>query len=309
MNAISCPWLARLQIVQAPLIWLIALAGVWAGAEPFASWLYHFAWWPLLLFLDGLLMFKGEPSQIWTRPQEIMLLLGWSVTVWLIFEALNLTLLNWRYVGMEPRLWLRWVGYSLAFATVLPGIFLTARVIGVYGIFADVQGKPRTLGKWQPLFLMLGTACLVLPYIFPTYAFPLIWLAFIFLLDPFVELLGGEALIPRWAAGERRDIYALLAAGLLCGLWWEMWNYPARARWIYTLPILNFGKIFEMPFLGYLGFPVFALEAAVMYSFLVAMEERVITAACWRRRAWAVQVLFWLIMFFALDRITVLSFR
>jgi hypothetical protein len=231
------------------------------------------------------------------------------VTIWLVFEVFNLYLLNWRYVGLDPRLPVRWVGYATAFATVLPGIFLTARVLAAYGIFPDVRGKPRSLGTWQPLSLMLGAVCLVLPYIFPTYAFPLIWVAFLFLLDPCVELLGGEALISRWAAGRRQEIYALLTAGLLCGVWWEMWNYPARARWIYTLPILNFGKIFEMPVLGYLGFPVFALECAVMYNFLDALEQRGLTTPERRRGAWIAQAAFWLVMFAALDRVTALGCR
>jgi hypothetical protein len=51
----------------------------------------------------------------------------------------------------------------------------------------------------------------------------------------------------------------------VCGWLWEFWNYWARARWIYTFPIAQQWKIFQMPAPGYLAFPVYALECFAMY--------------------------------------------
>ncbi len=299
--------LAKLQILAALTAWTAAFLGVLAGVGPFAQWLYFFAWWPLLLFLDGWLLLAKEESWLWDKFREFLRLAGWSVTVWLVFELFNLYLKNWRYVGIEPRLWVRWPGYALAFATVLPGIFLTAQVLKAKGFFQG-RGRPLTLNHWQPLFLLAGVACLVLPFVFPRYAFPLIWLTFIFLLDPVCDLLSGESLTRRWLLGERQEHLCLLAAGLLCGIWWEVWNYPAASRWIYTLPVLDFGKIFEMPVLGYLGFPPFALECAVMYNFLVIMDRRLLSSRG-RRLFQLGQLTFWLAAFWAIDTWTVLSFR
>jgi hypothetical protein len=72
---------------------------------------------------------------------------------------------------------------------------------------------------------------------------------------------------------------------------------------------LNFGRIFEMPVLGYLGFPPFALECAVMYNFMQALEERVLTTPPRRGWAYLVQLAFWIIMFAAMDAWTVISFQ
>ncbi len=300
--------LAFLILAVAPLIWALALWGALSGLEPFASQLYFFAWWPYLLFLDALLfLIKGEFWLV-SRPREFLRLLAWSVTFWLVFEALNLVLMNWRYAGMLPHRWLRWPGYVLAFATVLPGILLTARVLAALGAWQGAGGKSRAWNSWQPLSLILGAACLILPLIFPRYAFALVWAALFFLLDPVCDLLGGKSLTRRWLAGERQEIFCILAAGLICGVWWEMWNYPAAAKWVYILPVANFGKIFEMPVLGYLGFLPFALEAAVMYNFCMALEKRVLTTPRRRRWAWLAQLAFWLIMFAALDAWTVISF-
>jgi hypothetical protein len=301
--------LAAAEMLLAAGLWALALTGLATGREPFVSWLYHFAWWPYLLFLDGILFLLRGESWLLTRPREFLRLLPWSVSFWLVFEAFNLVLKNWRYVGVPAQWWLRWPGYALAFATVLPGLLLTAEVLAALGLGRQSRGRPRALGAWQVPSLLLGTACLALPLAFPQWAFGLIWLAFILLLDPLAELLGGESLIAKWAAGERREHLCLLAAGLICGLWWEAWNYPATARWVYNLPVLNFGKVFEMPVLGYLGFLPFALEVAVMYNFVKALDDRVLVTRRRRLYAVAVQVFFWIIMFATIDKWTVLSFQ
>jgi len=301
--------LAVLLVGAASLIWAVALGCALYRWEPYLSWLYFFAWWPYILLLEGLLFLKQGEYWLLSRPREFLQVACWSVTVWLVFEAFNLVLGNWRYAGIYPHWWLRWPGYALAFATVLPGVLLTARVLAAWGAWQGRVGRACIWGFWQPVFLLLGAACFILPLIMPRYAFPLVWLAFFFLLDPICDLLGGKSLIRRWLAGERQEVYCLLVAGLICGLWWEMWNYPALSKWVYTLPVLNFGKIFEMPVLGYLGFLPFALECAVMYNFLKILEEKVLTTTRRRRWFWLAQLAFWLIMFAAMDAWTVISFQ
>jgi hypothetical protein len=300
-------YLAKIQLGLVPVIWVTAFSGVVFGVPLFKDWLYFFAWWPLILFLDSALFLAEGESWLFDKTGEFIRLAGWSVTVWLIFEVFNLYLLNWRYIGIEPRIWVRWPGYALAFATVLPVIFLTAQVLKSRGFFQRFTGRPRDPNAWQPVFLLAGSASLVLPFILPYYAFPLIWLVFIFLLDPFNDLLSGDSLTRRWLQGGRQEHLCLFFAGVLCGLWWELWNYPATSKWIYTLPVLNFGKIFEMPVLGYLGFPVFALECAVMYNFLMILDNSLSPAG--RRLAWLGQAAFWAAVFWAIDARTVLMFK
>jgi len=299
--------LARIELALG--LWTLALWGVATGRQEFRQYLYFFAWYPYLLFLDGLLGRARGQSRLFSRPGETAKLLFWSVTVWLIFEALNLWLQNWAYVGVTPSRFIRWPGYALAFATVLPGVLLTADVLAAWGLGRGRRGRPRELRSWQPLALLLGVALLVLPLLFPRYAFPLVWGAFFFLLDPFCDLLGGKSLVARFLAGERQEHYCLLAAGLVCGLWWESWNAFATSRWIYTLPVLNYWKVFEMPLPGYLGFAPFALEVAVMYNFLQILEARVLVGAPARRYAVLCQAIFWVLMFAAIDAWTVLSYQ
>jgi hypothetical protein len=302
-------YLAKLEIMAALAGMAVGLGGIISGQPVIRQYLYFFAWYPYILLVDGLGAYLTGESWLVNRPRQLLRMGGFSITVWLVFEALNLVLKNWGYVGVVPLGWLRWTGYGLAFATVLPGILLTARLLKAWGAFAGVQGRSRNWGRWQPVSLLLGTALLVLPLVFPGYLFPLIWGAFFFLLDPFCQLFGGESLIQRFAGGERREHLCLLAAGLICGLWWESWNYWATSQWVYIFPLVNFAKVFEMPVLGFLGFPPFALEAAVMYNFLTLLDETVLITPRQHRAFWLAQVGFWLAMFAAMDAATVISFQ
>jgi hypothetical protein len=60
----------------------------------------------------------------------------------------------------------------------------------------------------------------------------------------------------------------LLLGGAGIGLLWELYNSFARSRWIYTVPGLEGLKLFEMPLLGFVGFPVFALECWSVFHLL-----------------------------------------
>jgi hypothetical protein len=302
-------FLAYLEITLALVGWGVGLWGLVSGREAVLQYLYFCAWYPYILCLDSLLFRLQGKAWLLNRPRGFLKMFVWSTTVWLVFEALNLVLHNWGYVAVAPAGWVRWSGYALAFATVLPGVLLTSEVIDALGVFKGIQGRPVDPGTWQPVSLVLGVALLVFPLMWPRYTFPLIWAATFFLLDPFCDLMGAPSLIRRFAAGERRTHLNLLAAGLICGVWWESWNWFALSKWVYTLPVLNFWKVFEMPVLGYLGFPPFALECAVMYNFLKALDERVLTTPARQRIAWLVQLAFWLVMFAAIDAWTVISYQ
>ncbi len=286
----------------------MAVWGLSQDVEPFATWFYSFAWWSYILMADALIFAWQGESLLMHRLWELPQLVTASITCWLIFEAVNLSLGNWHYLGLPQAFFWRWLGYLVGFATVFPGLFQTRDLLGASGLLAQARGPVRTPGtSWLAPATILGLVMLVLPIIWPRYAFPLIWLAFIFLLEPFCYLGGGKSLWLDWCRGRRREIYLLLLAGLVCGFFWESWNFWSKAKWIYTLPFLNEGKIFEMPVLGYLGFPPFAVQCAVMYNFITMLEERWLTSPRAKQRWLAGQVVFWVIMFAAIDRWTVLA--
>ena len=114
--------------------------------------------------------------------------------------------------------------------------------------------------------VIVGAAMVLLPIaVHSTYLAAPIWLGFILLLDPLNARAGNESILGDWYQGRTRRLVNLLIAGLACGIIWEFWNYWSGTKWIYNVPILPELKIFEMPVLGFGGFPPFAVECFVMY--------------------------------------------
>src|SRR5262249_20117938 len=117
--------------------------------------------------------------------------------------------------------------------------------------------------------IIAGLVMLVLPLVSPSpwLAAP-VFLGFIFLLDPINAMNGAESLRGDLQAGHPRRLINLLLSGFVCGFVWEGWNYWAHTKWVYTVPVPPNIKIFEMPLLGFLGFPAFAVECFTMYVFV-----------------------------------------
>jgi hypothetical protein len=240
---------------------------LFSGIEPVGYWFFPLAWWPYILIVDGLVYRRKTTSLLTGHLVEFALLSGWSVCFWLIFELFNLRLNNWHYVMVPENLPQRWAGYAVCYATVLPGLFETMDLLDCYGLFKN-SGVRAIAGstRWYAPFIVTGLAFLVLPLLWPQFFFPLVWGCFIFLLEPLNHRLGLPSLMRQWQQGTLRTFYLLLAAGAICGLLWEFWNFWALTKWIYTVPYVGWLKVFEMPLLGFLGFPPFAVECYVMIN-------------------------------------------
>jgi len=230
-------------------------------------------WSGYILFMDSVVFQRKGASLILTRPREFALMLPLSIFFWLVFEFYNLYIQNWHYVGLPEAIHLRWLGYAWAFATIWPAILETAEAVEGWPRISSQKIRPLRITRKHLFFsFIFGVFCLAFPLIaspnLAKYLAAPVWLGFIFFLDPLNYWMGRKSLFRDLGRGDRRVLYSLLLSGLLCGLLWEFWNYWARAKWHYTVPILENLKIFEMPVLGYLGFPPFAVECYVMYYFV-----------------------------------------
>jgi len=230
-------------------------------------------WTGYILFVDALVFrFKGT-SLIVSRPKEFLLMLPLSFLFWEVFEFFNLYIQNWHYVGLPEDLLVLWLGFGWAFATIWPAILETAEALGKWDRIAGQKTSPFKIGRGHLyLSLAFGAFCLILPLIASAgpakYMAAPVWVGFIFLLDPLNYWMGNKSLFADLEKGNPRTLYSLLISGIICGLLWEFWNYWAGAKWHYTIPILGEVKVFEMPVLGYFGFPPFAVECYVMYYFV-----------------------------------------
>jgi hypothetical protein len=252
--------------------------------QPFWQWFTPTMWSVYILFADALVLRRRGASLIHNRPREFVMMLWLSILCWLVFEVYNLRLQNWTYVGVPTEPWLRNLAYGWSFATIFPGIFETADLLGALGILGQARSHPRRISAgWLSASFLVGLAFVAIPPLLPTglrvtslpvpvarYTFAFVWLGFIFLLEPINYRLGAPSLYRDWEQGRWGRTGRLVLAGVVCGFLWEFWNYWALGKWVYAVPPpLDFGpRIFEMPLLGFLGFPPFALECFSMYQFV-----------------------------------------
>jgi len=241
-----------------------------ARVEPFATFFYQFAWYGLIFTFDQLIRRRQGHSLIAACGPGFLLLLFWSAAAWYFFELVNLRLQNWYYIFVVDGWGLNFLATLVAFATVFPGIFWIDHYLTLRGVAAQVRGRPLRFSAAGLRNLQLaGVACLALPLLWPTYFFPLVWLALVLFTAPANYRRGIDDLLRQLERGEYGPLLRLLLAGLIAGFFWESLNFWARTKWIYTVPFFDELKLFEMPLAGFLGFPPFAVECAVLYRALV----------------------------------------
>ena len=264
-------------------IMIVSEAATLAGIEPFASWNTPIAWTGFIVFADAVVFRARGHSWMRSSPREFAALCAVSIPLWLVFEAFNLVIRNWRYIGLPENRALRTFGYAWSFATIWPAIFEAADLIGVFRkTVVAIPARPASPAgpalSARPALSAVGAGMLAAPLLatpdIARYLAAPVWLGFILLLDPINARGGAESLLRDWRAGQFDRIINLILSGFLCGFLWELWNYWARAKWQYTMPIMENLKIFEMPLPGYLGFPPFALECFTMYVFIRSLFRR-----------------------------------
>ncbi len=248
-----------------------AVGGAAIRTEPFHTWLYQLAWLPLLVAADSALALREGRSALFAHPRFAASLFCWSAPVWFLFELANFRLANWYYVFLPRSPWARWAGTVLAFSTVLPALYLAYRWMAHLRLAASLRGRPFAVRRNHlRALLALGASFVVLSLTWPDAFFPLIWGSATLILEPWNHRRDPtRSLFGDLSRGNYMRVVRLLLGGLAVGLVWELFNSLAAARWIYTVPGLETAKLFEMPLPGFLGFPVLALDAFVMYQTLV----------------------------------------
>ena len=254
-----------------------AEALLFSGNEVVGRWFTPIVWTGYLLFVDALVYRVKGRSLLVSNRVEFVLMALISIVGWWLFEFYNVPRfwrsdleLWWHYQNLEPNPYLRRVGYDWAFATISPAMFETAELFAATLFRRRGENAVRIPLSKSLLYTLViagAIAALVPLFVVSAWLVPLVWLSYVFLLDPLNALRGWPSITGDLARGDWRRLLALLASGALCGVLWEFWNFWAISKWTYTVPYLGDVKIFEMPVLGYLGFPPFAVECWAMYIF------------------------------------------
>jgi hypothetical protein len=260
-------------LLLAGIAWPLA----WFGPDPWSSYTFFPLWLGYILTVDGVTALRTGTSLLTRSRQRFILLFGFSLPLWWLFEIANRALGNWRYQlprDYDPLTY--FLLASLAFSTVMPAIFVTAGLYRTLGPFAPARHWVRIAPSRGGLLAiaLLGLAMFAASLVFPEVAFPLVWIGLFLAIDALNALTGSRSIAAQVATGRWDTVLVLFAAGLTCGVFWEMWNFWSMPKWVYDIPYAAWLPVFEMPLLGYGGYFPFALEVYAVYHLLHRLVYR-----------------------------------
>jgi len=271
-----------LESTRRPVLWatqgwvgLLLLAVCWPlnwtlpGMR--TAYLFFPLWLGYILVVDALVLARTGTS-LWNRSRrDFGLFFVASVPVWWLFEVINRRTGNWEYLGSSAFTDLEYyLLCTISFSTVMPAVFETAELVGSFRWVQRLRTGPRL----QPspslnLGLLLGGAVmLALTLAWPKYFYPFVWISLVLILEPLNGRLGRRHFLQYTQHGDWRPVICLGLGAVVCGFFWEMWNYYSYPKWIYHTPGAQFLHVFEMPLLGYGGYVPFALELCALKNLL-----------------------------------------
>ena len=253
-------------------IGLVLVAVFWTLNWSFEGLRTHWGFFPLwlgyCLTLDAW-TYRRSGTSLWTRSRgHYAGLFLVSAPTWWLFEAINSRTGNWIYDGRAAFSDLEYFFWaSLCFSTVIPAVFGTAEWFSTFRIVQALPtaGRIGMRRRMRAGLVVAGVAMLALVLAWPRYFFPLVWLSLFFIVDAINDALGRRSLFRSIATGNWRSVVALGFGCLVCGFFWEMWNYLSYPKWTYRIPFVDFLHVFEMPILGYGGYVPFSLELFAVY--------------------------------------------
>lgn len=271
------PWWGWGAVIWTMTLWVLA----WSRFEwmrPFQVHTFLPLWLGYILLVNALTFRRVGRCMLVDRPRYLLSLFPLSAGFWWFFEYLNRFVQNWYYLGGDE---LSASAYllqaTLPFSTVLPAVLGTAEWLTSYprctaGLDRCIR-IPFLQGKILG-WVMLGVAAVGLAGIglWPDYLFPLLWVAPLLLITSLEILRGHPTIFSETAQGDWRKVWIVALAALICGLFWETWNFYSLAHWEYAAPFVQGVTLFHMPLLGYAGYLPFGLECLAVAELCLARK-------------------------------------
>lgn len=259
------PWWGWCATAWTLCAWLLA----WTRFDWMKPWQPHTftpLWLGYIVVINALTYSRAGRCLLLQRPRYLLTLFPLSSCFWWLFEYLNRFVQNWYYLGGgELTPWEYFLRATLPFATVLPAVLSTAEWLTTYPrlsarldrfVRIDFNGRSR----WGWLLLCGAAAGLFGMGLWSDYLFPLVWVAPLVLMTALQLIRDEPTIFSETAHGDWRTLWAVALAALICGWFWEMWNFYSLAHWEYAVPYVQGVTLFQMPLLGYAGYLPFGLE-------------------------------------------------
>lgn len=258
---------------------IIALGALLCGVSWYCAWsdlglASRYAFFPLwlgyIVLINGVAEVAFADSLFRRAGADFLWLFAVSVPFWWFFEYLNTIVQNWHYVFAAPVSALHFaIESSVDFSTVVPAVLSTTFLFyrALTALYGGAGQKASLIdARIMRRIFIAAIVCFILLPLAPNEAFPLVWIAPFLLIEPLLYFNGYPSLLQQFSTGGRLLPAAAMIATLFTGFWWECWNFYSMPKWVYTVPYVGFWKLFEMPALGYLGYPFFGL---IVFSYTV----------------------------------------
>jgi hypothetical protein len=278
-SAIPFPLWGWLSLLSGVAFWILAWKR-FAWFAPLQQFTFSPLWFSYIGVVNALTWKRTGRCMMLSEPRKFLILFAVSAIFWWYFEYLNRFVQNWYYVGVDGLTPLKYFVFAtLPFSTVLPAVMGTAELLESFpGLGLAWESFPPR--RWNHPRLVagitLGVAAFALAAIgvWPDYLFPFLWIAPLAIITAIETLAGRSTIFSPTAGGRWRRIGLLALAALICGVFWEMWNYYSAAKWIYAVPFVQKFHLFEMPLLGFAGYLPFGLECAVIAGLVASPPRR-----------------------------------
>lgn len=251
------------------LWWLLAWTR-WPWFEPFQQFTFFPLWMGFVVTVNALVERRQGSCLMRRDPRLWLRLFGASAICWWGFEWLNRFVHNWHYHNVRDIGPIAYaVHATLCFSTVVPAVAAVAEWIG-----ADRNGANRWAAGpacgWlerrtgATVLVVFGVGALLGTGVRPSWCYPALWVGPLALSLGVQSLAGRDGLTRELARGDWTKAGAWMLAALVCGGFWELWNWHSLAKWTYTVPGVERWHVFEMPLLGYVGYLPFGLECLLV---------------------------------------------
>ncbi|GLI36319.1 hypothetical protein [Desulforhabdus amnigena] len=271
------PWWGWAGLAAGSVSWILAW-NRFAWFAPFQAYTFTPLWLSFILVVNAVGYKMRGQCLLVNHTRFFLLLFPVSSLFWWYFEYLNRFVQNWHYQVPRYDALQYFLSSTLPFSTVLPAVLSVRecligweRLQQAYANFLPLRpSHPKALAA-----IVLAGAGMILTGVgvYPDYFFSFLWVSPFLIMVCLQTLAGERHILSGIAEGDWRLGMASVMAGLICGGFWEMWNYYSLARWEYTIPFVQRFELFEMPLLGYAGYLPFGLECAAVENLMRSAER------------------------------------
>lgn len=264
---------------------LLILAGGWFLAWTRFEWFallqghtFCLPWIGYIILVNAWCVQRSGRSLMTEAPGRFAGLIVTSTIFWWFFEYLNRFVQNWYYIGVNDFGPIAYTLFaSLAFATVLPAMLSTYRLLLTLPLFNQGLTNLSLLHCPAPrliaiIALLLAAVALALLGQFPDTFFAMLWVSPLLIITALQTLSGQPTIFTNLGRGDWRPLVTATIAAMICGFFWELWNIGSQVQWRYAIAYVDRFHLFAMPILGYGGYLPFGLECLVVGSIVVGRE-------------------------------------